>query len=329
MAAELVAKIRSGASIEREAAYAELLRIEAQHNAGRSPDGASSSTPAAAPVRTARDELRGLKLTALRARAMEAELGEAEVERAMDADDPTAALVGLLSAPRPSAQEKAAVEIAVACASPLCEVLCKPIAKVSVDEHRRAALVLAAMSGVDPARVGVECQGKPDQYNIWKALSAPDSALGVALAKEPAALTLEDALTVGCIMTYTVQWSTNNGCDAAYEATGMTSDEWLGLFLPATFMMVPSQSSDERNLVLVSLFLELLKAPEKLPEFAMGELYPPTLSSSPFTQLGCGAESWLIRVVFVQLAFSLRSHRGLPVDPPSLPRLWSWMSLPC
>ena len=39
------------------------------------------------------------------------------------------------------------VSIAVACASPLCAVLCKPASEVSVEEYRRAALVLAAISG--------------------------------------------------------------------------------------------------------------------------------------------------------------------------------------
>ena len=98
-AAELVAQLR-GAAAEREAAYARLLQLEAEHfNA----NGGSC------------------------------------------ADTPTA-------------------EIAVACASPLCEVLCKAVAEVGVAEYHRAAQVLTALSGVDPARVGGECY-KPDQCN--------------------------------------------------------------------------------------------------------------------------------------------------------------------
>ena len=69
-------------------------------------------------------------------------------------------------------------EIAVACASPLCEVLCKAVSEVDVAEHRRASQVLTALSGVDPGRVGGECW-KPDQTNICTAWMAPDSALGV------------------------------------------------------------------------------------------------------------------------------------------------------
>ena len=47
--------------------------------------------------------------------------------------------------------------------------------------------VLAALSGVAPARVGGECW-KPDQWNMTTAWTAPDSALGILLAKEPASL---------------------------------------------------------------------------------------------------------------------------------------------
>jgi hypothetical protein len=71
------------------------------------------------------------------------------------------------------------VEIAVACASPLCEVLCKAVSDVDVAEWQRAAQVLAALGGVGPARVGGECW-KPDQCNIFKVWMAPDSTLGVS-----------------------------------------------------------------------------------------------------------------------------------------------------
>ena len=72
----------------------------------------------------------------------------------------------------------AVTDIAVACASPLCDVLCKAVSEVDVAEWHRASQVLSAMSGVDPARTGGECM-KPDQCNIFKVWVAPDSALGV------------------------------------------------------------------------------------------------------------------------------------------------------
>jgi hypothetical protein len=85
-------------------------------------------------------------------------------------------------------------DIAVACALPLCEVLCMDVAEVSHKEYRRAAQVLTALSSVAPARVGGECNKKPHtsaevKCNIYSAWTARDSALGKTLAKEPAALT--------------------------------------------------------------------------------------------------------------------------------------------
>jgi hypothetical protein len=254
MAAELVAQLRAGAA-EREAAYAELLQREAQHHAS------SGST---------RQELRGLKLTALRARALE-QLGEAAVESAMDADEPKAALVELLLAAAHPGVSLA--DTAVACASPLCEVLCKPVAEVSAAEYRRASQVLTALSGVDPVRVGGEIWA-PNQCNIWAGWMAPDSALGAIVAKEPAALTLEDAATVGLAYSpYIVQASTFRGPDGPNEAAGITGMEWAGLFMPADLLNKIRTPADDRNLVLVPLLLELLKAPEKLPEFLLRE-YP-------------------------------------------------------
>ena len=312
MAAELVAQLRGGAP-EREAAYVELLRLEAAHNA-------SASAPAAT-----REELRGLKLTQLRARALAAELDEAAVDSAMDADAPKAALVELLLARRPSEEEKYITEIAVACASPLCEVQCRPIMEVGVAEWQRAALVLAALSGVAPARVGGECT-KPDQCNMWQPFMTPESALGVLLTKEPAALTLEDALTAACAWTpLAVHYSTSTGQDAPIKAAGLTSTEWLGMAIPNYFMIIPGEPRDDRNLVLVPLLLELLKAPEKLPEFALSEptavrLF--TLSPRVLIQSFCSP-------LVLQPGYSGHWVTASSVDPPSLRSCWSWTPSTC
>jgi hypothetical protein len=160
-------------------------------------------------------------------------------------------------------------EIAVACALPLCEVLCKPVSEVGAQELRRATLVLVALVAIDPRRVGGECY-KPNQFNICKAQLAPESALGVLLEKTPAALTLDDALTAGCIMgVFTVQWSEATGIGPGLQAAGVTWEAFVGVFAPAQYMLNTGTPSDDRNMVLCPLLLELLRAPEKLPEFAL------------------------------------------------------------
>ncbi len=204
----LVAQLRGGA-VEREAAYAELLRREAEHSNAANPctDGTSGTN--------------------------------------------------------------SLLDIAVACASPLCEVLCKPVSEVGAQELRRASLVLVALVAIDTRRVGGECY-KPNQFNIIKAQLAPESALGVLLGKRPAALTLDDALTAGFIMgVYTVQWSEATGMSPGLQAAGTTWEAFMGEFAPAQYMLNTGTPSDDRNMVLCPLLLELLRAPEKLPEFAL------------------------------------------------------------
>lgn len=91
------------------------------------------------------------------------------------------------------------------------------------------------------------------------------------LAKEPAALTAEDdALTVGYAMAaFPVHLSTRSGNDATIEAAGITDMQLAEMFMPTNFTQTVATTTDDRNLVLRPLLLELLRAPEKLPDFAL------------------------------------------------------------
>jgi hypothetical protein len=71
-----------------------------------------------------------------------------------------------------------------------------------------------------------------------------------------------------------VHWSTSIGLDANTQAAGINVMEMLGGWMPACCMLNAATPADHRNLVLVPLLLEHLKAPEKLPEFALGEPFP-------------------------------------------------------
>jgi hypothetical protein len=164
-------------------------------------------------------------------------------------------------------------DIAVACASALCEVLCKDLSDVGTEELRRAAHVLTAITGIDPARVSGECN-KPDQCHIWKALACPNSALGAVLAKEPSALTAEDTLTIAwATASIAVGMSGTQGLDGTMQAAGLTSLEWTAMAFPAIFLSNAATPSDDRNMVLLPLVLELLRAPEKLSDFILPGLY--------------------------------------------------------
>jgi hypothetical protein len=270
-AADLVAGLR-GCGAEREVAYAELFRREAAaHHLYRQHGGGGSSRAAAAAWQ--REELQGLGVAALRARALAGGHREADVEAAADAAEPKAALVALLLAQAAAAEEsgdgsdgddgQSLADIAAVCASPLCAVLCD--ASVGVGEYQRAALLLAALSGVSGG-VGSACT-EPERCNLWSAWSALDdsSALGAVLAKDPAALTAGDALTVACaVAPLPVQWSTSAGAEATFEAVGISAAEWAPMVMSSMFLCNSCTPADDRILALAPLLLELLKSPPPL-----------------------------------------------------------------
>ena len=170
--------------------------------------------------------------------------------------------------------QQEAADIAVACTAPLCEILCRDAAEVGAEELRRAALALTALTDIDAARVGGEAF-RPGQSNIWCAWSAETSALGAILAKDPADLVLEDALTIGCTFAAFIGgWATSRSIDAIAEVAGVTAMEFLREFNANCFLCVPCTNcfrtaDDARNYALAPLMVELLKEPEKLPPFAL------------------------------------------------------------
>ena len=168
-----------------------------------------------------------------------------------------------------SANHSTAVEIAVACALPLLEVLCRPVGEVDVAEFHRASQVLAALSGLDPARVGGECSkpNRPNQVMCW---TTPDNAFGAVLAKEPASLSAEDARTVAWAeAAYWVQLSLPTGAEAVCNAAGITFAEYMPAFSQSKFMLPIRTPSDDRPLVIVPQMLELIREPAKLPDFML------------------------------------------------------------
>jgi hypothetical protein len=335
---ELAAQLASGGADAREASYAELLAIEAEHHrlhdanaAGRGggvaihvgglegpeleDETALASlfgrfgTVLAATLRVRREVKHG-KAVVSWALVSFSSAGEADaalagsadltaqhkdlVTRAVDevqAAHSTGAMGDVMrthvlaraAALRASqSTDDVAKAIAVACASPLCEVLCKDVSEVGAEEHRRAAQVLTALCGIDPARVGGEIT-KPDQCSIYQAWTAPNSALGAVLAKELSALTTEDALTAACVSgPLAVYWSSKAGIDGVNRCAGVTSMEYIGLLMPSCFMLNVATPEDDFHIALVPLLLELLRAPDKLPEFAL----PGVLMTAGWASMG-------------------------------------------
>ena len=126
-------------------------------------------------------------IAGLRGGAAEREAAYAELLRREAAHNNASASSGASASESGSTAASASTfaDIAVACTSPLCEVLCKGISEVNVEEYRRACQVLTALSGSDPARVGGECC-KLGQCNLWAkdgVCMTADRARGISLAR--------------------------------------------------------------------------------------------------------------------------------------------------
>ena len=112
------------------------------------------------------------------------------------------------------------------------------------------------------------CMGIDCLYDLAVKLSH-----GLVEDRQPVSLSTEDALTVGWAWApWSVQFSTSTGMDAPIKAAGITTCtmEWVGMCMPVSFMHNVATPSDDRNLAFCLLFLELLEAPEKLPDFVLG-----------------------------------------------------------
>ena len=100
------------------------------------------------------------------------------------------------------AAEAGAVELVAACVKPLSSVLCAPASRIAAPEWQRASLLLYELVKVDLVKVGVELLRKdaaivasagavpeggfgPPAAPLGLIWSAPDSALGEMVRKEP------------------------------------------------------------------------------------------------------------------------------------------------
>ena len=264
-----------GTAAERETAYTELFRLEAEHHAGSSAN--SGSGPGSGPGPGSGSGSGSLELAG----------------------------------------------IARAVASPLCEVLCKPVAEVGVAEWQRACQLLTALVGVDPRLVGAELI-KPDQCNQWQLMLAPDGVLGAVRAADPSTLSLEDALTASLAYSpLAVLVSTTTGYEAPVEAAGLDLMGFLGAYMPASFMQNVATPSDDVSLALLPLLVELLKAPERLPDFSLRELKS-CCSAARRCPLFLLTRQCVSQPAFCNAPCGLSS-----AAPPSRPRLWSSRSLVC
>lgn len=167
---------------------------------------------------------------------------------------------------RSESQIASLTKVALACASPLCAVLCMDAADVDMREYQQAVLLLLDLIAIAPVQMGGEVgtrEGQPGLNAVW---AAPTSVLGECLAKDPTELTVDDALLVVCAqacLSNLLSRGFQNMCDA----TGRDFSEWIGEFCAGAFLLTLSEPGflsqghafpqEARNMALAPLMMAL------------------------------------------------------------------------
>lgn len=157
-------------------------------------------------------------------------------------------------------------DVAVACTSALCAVMCRDASEVDLAEYQRAALMIGALTALDRARVAGETikMGQPNWFALSKSSS---SVFGAALKKDPEHLTQEDVLAMVCVdHVHCVPWV--KGLDLVAAHAGLTGDEVVTEAVSAMFLAPGgglSLEDDSRCLAVSSHVVDMLRDPAHKP----------------------------------------------------------------
>lgn len=196
---------------------------------------------------------------------------EAAAERA----DVFAELDGLVAASRSAPLQEEDTDIALACVSALCGVMCKDAAQVDPSEFQRASVLIGSLTPLDPLRVGSELMN-PDQPMYTNAFTSSTSVLGAALAKSPQDLNETDVTVMICAenLKTTIYAAGMQDCLVASRGvdadfTAFAGGEWM----PAEFFLLSGGQAlkeDDRNMKVAEMTVGMLREAR----------FPPALTSA-------------------------------------------------
>ena len=157
--------------------------------------------------------------------------------------------------------------LAVAAAPALVELLTVSADDVDAATFQRAGLLLArllAEAPDDPSIIFGAAFGEDRLAALW---NSEDSVLARALLKPANQLTADDALSLACAEAHNCP-ALVRGYTATWRAVGLNGLEWTKLSHPITSKAkLPEPDIPKR---MVTLLLELLRAPPPVPELVLG-----------------------------------------------------------
>jgi hypothetical protein len=149
-------------------------------------------------------------------------------------------------------------EVAIACIAPLIDIMAD--ASTELPAFKRAALALCTVRDVDrcePGSVGAAVarpapgSSSPHVIAVWTACGG---LVDKMLQRPPEELTADDALVAICSVAPFVMWGA-----AGIDRAGCSMDTFASIFPANWFLAGGTRQSNERNLALAPLLMELLR----------------------------------------------------------------------
>ena len=155
------------------------------------------------------------------------------------------------------------VRVATACVAPLVDaVLCADLSKVDVEEYQRASLLLGSLCWMD-LDVTAEFMRDGRYTAAWR---ASGNAVNAVVAKDPAELTRDDAMTLICDnASTTVQWC--QGFTNVCERAGLDiAGDWIAGWNTHHGLLPTRTPSDEMNQRVAVMYLDVCRDQAASPE---------------------------------------------------------------
>lgn len=213
-----------------------------------------------------------------------------------------------------------AADLALATAPSLGTLLVADAAEVDAATSQRVGLLIARMvleAGGEKARLAVYGAAFADGRLVGWYGSTRAAFVRPLLEKPAEALDREDALCYACAraaMTAGVQGP--KGWTGANQAAGLTDPEWIGNAMTSPLLGKKHLPTDEMPLKLVTLLMELAKAPEQLSAWVLPGVWQ-LVADSVMTRIAVGKV--LFELGLVELAVAQLHALGTAAERLSTP----------
>ena len=207
--------------------------------------------------------------------------------------------------------------LAIAAAAALSELMAADAKEVAAATFQRAGLLRARLLADEAPDDLASLYGAAfGEGRLAAECLAPSNMVTRAMQKEPAELDREDALCLACQWAYYYP-SFTRGMSAVMVAAGFTQMDWIGMVLNSPLASKQQNPTDEAQLKLCALTMELLRSP--------GDTHPLAISGAWIVISGlamgrAAVGKYLVRSGLIELSVASLRATGSPGDWQSISR---------